>query len=116
MKSLRMFGPIGFTSEEIDRCVTKARAGNYALGETKADGVFTVGYIGRSDGDLHRELKDRLNPKYKEFKYAYAASPTAAYRAECLNYHDFGEKTDLDNEKHPDRPDGTDSKCPICGE
>jgi len=114
MAILEMEGPYIFTSSEIDRIITRTSPGNYALGYTKDDGTFIVQYVGRSDTDVNRELKTRLDSKYKKFKYSYATSPKAAFEKECHNYHDFGGKEELDNEIHPSRPAGTGWKCPIC--
>ena len=115
MASLGMEGPYVFTSEKIDEVVTRTSAGNYALGYIKDDGKFVVEYVGRSDTDLKKELKERLTDKYKKFKYSYATSPKAAFEKECHNYHDFGESKMLDNKYHPARPDGTNWKCPVAG-
>jgi len=115
MANLEMKGPYVFTSEKIDEVVTRTSFGNYALGYTKNDGEkFVVKYVGRSDTDLNQELKARLSSKHKKFKYSYATSPKAAFEKECRNYHDFGESEELDNEYHPDRPNGTNWKCPVC--
>ena len=115
MPSLNMEGPYDFDSETIDKEVTKTQAGNYALGKMKEDGrTFIVKYVGRSDSDVKKELKARLpGTKYKKFKYSYATSPKAAFEKECRNYHDFGGKEKLDNERHPDRPANTNWKCPV---
>lgn len=115
MAKLDMNGPFSFTSEKIDQNVTKTSPGNYALGYITQKKEFIVTYVGRSDVDLNQELKNRLEPKYKEFMYSYATSPQAAFKKECRTYHDSGGKINLDNEKHPDRPDGTYWKCPVCG-
>ena len=112
MASLGMSGSYDLTNEEIDKQVTKKSPGNYALGYTK-DGTFYVKYVGRSDTDLNKRLKDWVG-KYKKFKFSYATSPKAAFEKECHNYHDFGESDKLDNDNHPQRPDGTNWKCPVC--
>lgn len=114
MPSVEMQGPYDFTSKKIDEVVTKTSPGNYALGYTKDNSTFVVQYVGRSDTGVNQELKARLNSKYKKFKYSYATSPKAAFEKECRNYHDFGGSERLDNKYHPDRPSGTNWKCPIC--
>lgn len=112
MASLDMNGSYELTTAKIDENVTKTSAGNYALGQIK-DKIFIVEYIGRSDNDLKKRLKD-WDDNYKRFKFSYASSPKAAFEKECKNYHDFGEKKSLDNNIHPDRPDGSNWKCPVC--
>lgn len=110
-----MNGPFGFTSDEIDDLVADDRIGNYALGRIDAsDGKFVVQYVGRSDTDIKTELKNRLSLGYSHFKFSYADSEKDAFEKECRNYHDFGGKKKLANERHPDRPDGMDDlECPV---
>jgi len=112
MPSLNMLGPHVLDSETIDQVVTNASAGNYALGFSK-DKNFYVAYVGRVDSDLNARIKD-WKGEYEEFKFSYAASPKAAFEKECTNYHDFGGSESLANKIHPDRPDGSSWKCPIC--
>jgi hypothetical protein len=114
MASLNMNGPYALSTDEIDRQVTKTSPGNYGLGYTKEDGTFVVSYVGRSDRDVNGRLHDWVGTKYKKFKYSYADSAKAAFEKECHNYHDFGGSKELDNETHPDRPNGTNWKCPVC--
>lgn len=115
MSSLDMKGSYELTTEKIDDAVTKESLGNYALGYIR-DKTFYVKYVGRSDNNLNARLKEHVGEKdsYKRFKYSYATSPKAAFEKECKNYHDFGESEILDNEQHPDRPDDSDWKCPVC--
>jgi hypothetical protein len=117
LASLEMNGPFGFTSDEIDDLVADNRIGNYALGTIdKTDGKFIVRYVGRSDSDVKAELKNRLALGYPNFKFSYADSKKDAFDKECRNYHDFGGKKLLRNERHPDRPEGmTNLNCPIAG-
>lgn len=112
MASLGMEGPFDLTNESIDRNITKTSAGNYALGYV-TDGTFYVRYVGRSDTDVNKRLKDHVG-KHKSFKYSYASSPKAAFEKECNNFHDFGEEKKLENDIHPDRPKNSDWKCPRC--
>lgn len=111
MATLDMLGPYTLDNATIDKEVTKKSAGNYGLGYENDKGVFIVKYVGRSDEDLNARLKKWVG-SYKMFKYSYASSPKAAFEKECKNFHDFGGTEKLDNEIHPDRPDGTDWECP----
>lgn len=112
MATLGMNGFFDLTNDEIDSHVTKTSAGNYALGHVSGE-TFYVSYIGRSDTDLNDRLKDWIE-EYKKFKFSYATSPKAAFEKECQNYHDFGESDKLANKSHPQRPDVTNWKCPVC--
>ena len=115
MASLNMNGPSELMTQKIDEGVTRTSPGNYALGYV-SDSTFYVRYVGRSDTDVNSRLKSWVGKsnRYKHFKYSYATSPKAAFEKECKNYHDFGESEELDNEQHPERPDGTNWKCPVC--
>jgi hypothetical protein len=112
MPATGLRGPYTLDSETIDKEVTRTSAGAYALGKVN-DNTFYVSYVGRSDDNINRRLKEWVGNKYSKFKYEYYASPKAAFEKECNLYHDFGEK-ELDNEVHPKRPDGTDWQCPRC--
>ncbi len=115
MPSLDMDGPYPLTEQAIDQRVTRKSAGNYALTKSLEE-TFVVNYVGRSDEDVAGRLKQWARQgAYKRFKFRYATSPKAAFEKECVNYHDFGEPDGkLDNMQHPDRPNGTDWKCPRC--
>ncbi len=100
MAILDMTGPFALTGPVVDLVVRQGLPGNYALGYD-SNGTYIVRYVGRS---------------YSYFMYSYASSPKSAFEKECKNYHDFGGSESLDNEQHPDRPDGTDWTCQFCNE
>lgn len=100
------------TNETIDKEIGINKIGNYALGIMGQNNIIPK-YVGRSDNDLNKRLKDHvLEKKYTNFKYSLKTSSMAAFKKECENYHDFKEQ--LDNDVHPRRPDNTDWKCPRC--
>jgi len=114
-------GPYRLDNETINREVTRTSPGAYALGHVEQRKkneemvkTFIVEYVGRSDDDINSRLKNWVGSKYSEFKFEYYGSPKAAFEKECNLYHDWGEKEILDNDRHPERPDGTDWKCPRC--
>ncbi len=112
MIHLNMDGPYNLIFEEIDRIVEGGRAGNYALGFVDSmDSRFVILYIGRSDRDLNAELKTFMGKGYKKFKYCYARTPQEAFAKECFDYHDFGP---IHNGAHPQRPEGSNDRCPKC--
>lgn len=114
MASLGMNGPFVFTASEIDKQITRTSEGNYALGRINDKGSFVVKYVGRADSDVNDRIKDHLGKSYSHFKFSYATSPKNAFEKECQNYHDFNTNNGLDNKIHPDRPSGTNWKCPCC--
>ena len=115
MASLGLEGPRDLDDDTVDEVITKTAPGNYALGYVNDKGTFIVLYVGRSDDDLNDRLYDWTDStRYKSFKASYASSPKAAFEKECQNYHDFGGSEKLDNQYHPDRPDGTNWSCPVC--
>lgn len=103
-------------NDEVRRQVKSNQKGNYAFGIVKEDGLFYVYYVGRSDEDLQTEIIARSAnyPQLTHFMYSYASSKKEAFEKECKNYHDF-KCPALLNKIHPDRPDGADYHCPVCG-
>ncbi len=103
-------GPFALSDQVIDREVSETRPGAYLL-EDSADLVnFRVAYVGRSDINLNNQLHVHVG-SYKRFRYEYSNSPQAAFEKECELYHHFEPR---DNPIHPQRPLGTDWKCPRC--
>jgi len=110
MANTGLNGPYKLDADTISKVVTKTSAGAYALGKSNSNGGLTVHRIGRSDGDVADRLGDYIG-QYAEFKFDYFSSAKAAFEKECNLYHDFNPP---DNDIHPDRPDGTELKCPRC--
>ncbi len=110
MATLDMNGPWPLTNEGIDGAITRTAPGNYALGTSEADGLLKVSYVGRSDSDLNKRLKEHIGT-HLQFKASYASSIKEAFEKECRNWHDFNPP---ENKLHPDRPEGKDWKCPCC--
>ena len=120
MASLGMLGPFVLTDAEVNKRVPENVMGNYAFGYIdKEDGAFVVCYVGRSDSDLKKEIKQQMRTDRAKgcthFKYSIAKSVKEAFEKECRNYHDFGGNTKLHNKNHPDKPDGTEYECPVEG-
>ncbi len=111
MVSSGLNGPHILSNTEIDKAITRTSAGAYALGEI-INSVFNISYVGRSDTDVGKRLKDHIG-KHPHFKFDYFGSPKSAFEKECNLFHDFGE-TNLDNKIHPDRPKDSGWKCPCC--
>ncbi len=108
-----LFGPHPLNEGSITAVVKGIGAGAYALGREDANGTFYVNYVGRSDSDLGKRLKDHVG-NYQSFKYGFfLRTANGAFLAECRLFHDFGAYT-LDNKVHPARPQGSDWKCPHC--
>lgn len=113
-KSTGMGSSYPLDENKIDEKVTTKKIGTYCLGHLKAsNNAFVPDYVGRSDTDLNKRLKDWVG-KYKRFKFMYHTTKKQAYEKECNLYHDW--KDQIDNDVHPDKPDGTDYKCPVCGQ
>lgn len=110
---LGMIGPFDLTKEEINKNVARILPGNYALGKMSEDGAFLIYHIGRSDADVNKRLQEWIG-KYEKFKFSYAISPEVAFDKECQNFHACGGSTRLDNNRHPQRPDHSNWKCPVC--
>ena len=120
MASLDMFGPFALTDKEVNERVPENVIGNYAFGYIdKEDGAFVVCYVGRSDSDLKKEIKQQMKTDRAKgcthFMFSIAKSTKEAFEKECRNYHDFGECDCLNNDIHPAKPAGTEYKCPVEG-
>jgi hypothetical protein len=116
MKSLGMpYGPYPFSMDNLRRAIAANQLGNYALGYMK-DSTFYPTYVGRSDIDLQAEIAARLPPAstHTHFKFGYAPNAREAFTLECQNYHEFIDE--LENEIHPDKPEGENYACPVCGQ
>lgn len=119
MPSLDMVGPFEFKPEVIRTFVTSDNPGNYALGYLNDKNMFIVKYVGRSDDEPVRErilqhLMDKNASEYSHFKFSYETNTTKRFIKECKNYHDFGENEKLNNDIHPDSPNGLNLVCPYC--
>ena len=104
----------------VNMVVPDYKMGNYAFGYIDAEsGAFVVRYVGRSDSDLKKEIKQQMKTDRAKgcthFKFSIASTKKEAFEKECRNYHDFGGRDHLHNENHPDKPDGTKYKCPVEG-
>src|ERR1700691_4414331 len=100
------------TNAKIDANVVAGCTGVYILDKTTS-GAFVVSYVGRSDYDVAARLKAGVTEGgYALFRFKYMPSAAAAYELECQIYHAV---THLDNEIHPDAPNGSSCTCPIEG-
>jgi hypothetical protein len=107
---MAMRGPFVLTSKKIDKEITKTSPGAYQLSNL----IDSVKYVGRADNDIYVRLKQWLG-KYKYFWYSYATSPKDAFEQECNSYHYYGgTQGHLENDKHPQCPEGTTWRCPKC--
>ncbi len=114
MASTGLMGPFILTNNTTDRNVTLKSLGAYTLGNSNTIGIYIVRYVGRSDDDVNKRLKNRVG-KYIQFKFGYYNSPKASFEKECFLYHDFGGNEEkLDNYNHPQRPAETNWECPKC--
>lgn len=112
---LEMQGPYELDPDTVNKEITQKKEGNYALGELDVEDEFMFTYVGRSDSDVRKRIKDHFGEGYTHFMFSYATSPKEAFEKECKNYHDFKDRL-CHNEKHPDCPDNSkDLKCPRCG-
>ena len=117
MVDLDMRGPYALNNDEVRRQVVANRKGNYAFLAYKDDGALYIFYVGRSDTDLQAEIIARAAdfPQLTHFMFSYASSAKGAYEKECKNFHDCGGAKVIFNKIHPDRPNGANYYCPVCG-
>ncbi len=105
-----MRGPFPLDASRIDLLIIPDHAGIYGVSNTST----CPSYIARSDSNLNVALKHWIG-KYKFFWYEYAMTPKDAYVLECQTFHKQKEKNNLENNFHPEPPERTDLKCPLCG-
>lgn len=120
MASLDMLGPFALIDNEVNKRVPENVMGNYAFLQKKwLTDEYLVRYVGRSDSDLKKEIKQQMRTDRAKgcthFMYSIAKSKKEAFEKECRNYHDFGECDCLNNDIHPAKPAGTEYKCPVGG-
>ena len=120
MVSLDMLGPFALTDAEVNKRVPENVMGNYAFLQKKwLAGEYIVRYVGRSDSDLKKEIKQQMKTDRAagctHFMFSIAKSKKEAFEKECRNYHDFGGCNCLNNDIHPAKPTGTEYKCPVEG-
>lgn len=94
--------------------VANEKPGVYVLGNNLSAFGLIVKYVGRSDESLNKRLRDWIG-HYKYFTGEYADNGVDAYKKECKYFHLYGGFEKLDNEVHPDKPEGYNIGCPICG-
>lgn len=110
-----MKGKFGLTIAEIDSVVTNT-AGTYILVNSNNNAV----YVGRSDTDLNKRLKEHLPENEKElcikrsdvtyFYFENANDPQGAYLLECEWYHNYRPTCNI---AHPAKISAV-WICPIC--
>ena len=105
-------GSYPLTKNNIEQNV-KTEPGVYLL---SGDDIHVL-YVGRSDDDLQKRLLGHLKEgKYGSFWFKNEPDAKAAYNSECMEYHLYGGKRHLDNDIHPDTPDGMSHlTCPLGG-
>ena len=109
--TVSLVGPFALNAGKIDRVVAKNRIGVYLLGPVNSQGLLTVKRVGRSDTDLNSRLK-QYGGQYDNFLFAYCSTPKEAFEEECRLYHEYNPP---DNSIHPDKPTGTNYRCPVIG-
>ena len=103
-------GSFPLTLESIDKEIRKSTPGTFTLGDV-TDGKFKTLYVGRADGDLKRELQQRIG-QASRFKYQEFDNAKSAYEKQCELFHFLKPRG---NTQHPQVPGTKDWKCPDCG-
>ena len=104
-------GPYPFTEKAIIDFVVnssdRSSASVFALGTRKNKG-FLILRVGHVDGDLAEALTKFLG-QYDHFRFKFYSSTRLVYEKECLLYHKFRPR---DNIEHPVKPRNTRFTCP----
>jgi hypothetical protein len=110
MAKTDLLGPFDLGFDTIKHKIRPKHAGVFALGYTDAAGSFRISHVGRSDADLRSSLINLIGCGL-QFKYRLYGSPQAAFEKECALFHTFHP---AGNRLHPERPVGTNWRCPQC--
>jgi hypothetical protein len=102
-------GSFPLTAESIDKEVKHIAPGAFALGNLH-EGKFQTLYVGRSDTNLNKTLKQCLRQTTR-FKFELYDDPQDAFNKECELFHFFKPKA---NTQHPQRPAAQNWRCPEC--
>jgi hypothetical protein len=105
--SVALNGPYTLDNQTIASTVTRTSPGVYVLASA---GSNQAKRVGRSDTDVRARLRSYVG-QYARFWFAYASSPKDAFHKECYLWHDLKPSH---NVIHPDRPNGSAWKCPVC--
>ncbi len=105
-----LMGPHELTYDCLERELPAGRAGAFALGHVDGAGNFRVQRVGRDEQDLRRCLQAFIGSSNK-FKYVLTATAREAFERECELFHALRPPS---NFTHPDRPRGSDWRCPRC--
>jgi len=105
--AVAVWGPFTLDGPTIDAAVILTSPGVYVLATGMTNRARRTG---RSDVDVRGRLKWYLG-KYHRFWFSYASSPKDAFEKECYLWHDL---SPTDNIIHPDRPNGSGWRCPVC--
>lgn len=103
-------GPFALTVDTLRAVVPGKGCGVFAVGEVDERGVFRVQRVGRADNDLQSRLSDLVGAG-TTFKYRLTANARDAFERECELFHAFRPPGNI---MHPDRPRGSDWRCPQC--
>ena len=105
-----LHGPYELTFDSIEAVMPAGGRGVFALGYAEPSSVFRVQRVGRDGNDLGNKLKSLIGAS-NEFKYRLTLTEREAFEMECELFHTLRPPSNI---SHPDRPQGSDWRCPFC--
>lgn len=105
-----LYGPYDLTFDSVDAVMPVGSRGVFALGYAEDSSMFRVQRVGRDGKDLSRKLKSLIGASNK-FKYRLTLTEREAFEMECELFHKLRPPSNI---SHPDRPQGSDWRCPYC--
>ena len=110
---------VGRSDSDLNHCLhdwvgIPSRCKTYVPSTRAAFGLRHRGLLSLGPPTFHR-VGSRVDSAYSRFVFSYAGSSKAAFDNECRDYHDFGGRDGLDNERHPVPPPGSLWECVIHG-
>ena len=104
-----------FSPDVVRETVAGVCKGAYTLGSL-VDGVYTVGYVGRSDRCVRERLvAHELLGEFDAFTVRYADDAPNAFVLECAFWHELHDAgLPMLNRVHPATPRHSGLTCPYC--
>ena len=106
-----MRGPIPLDPLTVDLRVPSKLRGVYCLGNTPKEATC----VERADENLNQAIKANEG-KFSFFWFEPCLTPTERYVTHCRWFHQLNNSGHFGAGGHPQRPDGVEARCPVCGE
>jgi len=104
-------GPIPLDPSVVETRIPPNLRGVYCLGKTPGEATR----VERADQNLKDEIKAKEG-EYSYFWFEPALTPKERYITHCRWFHRLNTSGHFGAGGHPQRPEGVEARCPVCGE